>query len=57
MMAGINATTTEESLDLGRNAKAAGFDCSLLADPHYCQPTQDELLSHACAVDDALDLP
>ncbi|AOE85483.1 dihydrodipicolinate synthase family protein [Pseudomonas sp. TCU-HL1] len=57
LMAGINATTTEESLDLGRHAKSAGFDCILLAAPYYCQPTQDELLAHACTVDDALDLP
>ncbi|WP_457790862.1 dihydrodipicolinate synthase family protein [Pseudomonas sp. PL-6] len=57
LMAGINATSTEESLDLGRYAKAAGFDCILLAAPYYCQPTQDELLAHALSVDDALNLP
>ncbi|WP_439887787.1 dihydrodipicolinate synthase family protein [Pseudomonas sp. MBLB4123] len=57
LMAGINATSTEESLDLGRHAKAAGFDCILLAAPYYCQPTQEELLAHALCVDDALDLP
>lgn len=57
LMAGINTTTTEESLDLGRFAKAAGYEAILLAAPYYCQPTQDELLVHACAIDDALDLP
>jgi len=57
LMAGINSTSTEETLDLGRYAKAAGFDCILLAAPYYCQPTQDELLAHACSVDDALDMP
>lgn len=57
LMAGINATSTEESLDLGHHAKKLGFDCILLAAPYYCQPTQHELLTHALAVDDALDLP
>lgn len=57
LMAGINATTTEESIDLGRHAKALGYGSILLAAPYYAQPTQDELLVHALAVDDALDLP
>lgn len=57
LMAGINATTTAESLELGQHAKRAGFDAILLAAPYYCQPTQEELLAHARCVDDALDLP
>lgn len=57
LMAGINATTTEESLELGRYAKAAGFGSILVAAPYYCQPTQDELLAHVRAIDDALGLP
>lgn len=57
LMAGINATTTDESIDLGRHAKGLGYGSILLAAPYYAQPTQDELLVHALAVDDALDLP
>ncbi|MFC3284125.1 dihydrodipicolinate synthase family protein [Litchfieldella rifensis] len=57
IMAGINATTTEDSLELGEHAKAAGFDAILVAAPYYCQPTQEELLTHVCRVDDALDMP
>jgi 4-hydroxy-tetrahydrodipicolinate synthase len=57
LMAGINATSTDETLDLGRYAKDAGYNCILLAAPYYCQPTQQELLAHALAVDDALNLP
>jgi 4-hydroxy-tetrahydrodipicolinate synthase len=57
LMAGINATTTEECLELGRHAKAAGFGSILVAAPYYCQPTQDELLAHVRAVDDVLGLP
>ncbi|GED23187.1 4-hydroxy-tetrahydrodipicolinate synthase [Halomonas halmophila] len=57
IMAGVNATTTEDSLELGQYAKAAGFDAILVAAPYYCQPAQDELLLHIQRVDDALDLP
>lgn len=57
LMAGINATTTEESLDLGHYAKDIGYGSILVAAPYYCQPTQDELLAHTLAIDDALNLP
>ena len=57
LMAGINSTTTDESIDLGLHAKQVGYESILLAAPYYCQPTQDELLAYALAVDDALDLP
>ncbi|MBB3232116.1 4-hydroxy-tetrahydrodipicolinate synthase [Halomonas stenophila] len=57
IMAGVNATTTEDSLELGQHAKAAGFDAILVAAPYYCQPAQDELLKHIQRVDDALDMP
>ncbi|MDI5983697.1 4-hydroxy-tetrahydrodipicolinate synthase [Halomonas sp. M4R5S39] len=57
IMAGINATTTEDSLELGQHAKEAGFDAILVAAPYYCQPAQDELLTHVRCVDDALDMP
>ncbi|MCM5705792.1 dihydrodipicolinate synthase family protein [Larsenimonas salina] len=57
LMAGVNATTTEDSLELGQYAKAADFDAVLVAAPYYCQPAQDELLTHIEAVDDALDMP
>lgn len=57
LMAGINSTSTNESLDLGHYAKQAGYDAILLAAPYYCQPTQQELLTYALTVDDALDLP
>lgn len=57
LMAGINSTSTNESLDLGHFAKQAGYDAILLAAPYYCQPTQQELLTYALTVDDALNLP
>lgn len=57
LMAGINATTTEECLELGRYAKSANYDAILVAAPYYCQPTQGELLEHVRCIDDALGLP
>nr|WP_132459129.1 dihydrodipicolinate synthase family protein [Paraburkholderia sp. BL8N3] len=57
LTAGINATTTEEVLRLGREAKRAGLNALLVAAPYYAQPTQEELLSHLLKVDDALDMP
>lgn len=57
LMAGINATSTDESIELGKYAKQVGYESILVAAPYYCQPTQDELLAHTLAVDDALDLP
>lgn len=57
LMAGINATTTEESLDIGLYAKKIGYGSILVAAPYYCQPTQEELLAHTLAIDDAINLP
>lgn len=57
LMAGVNATNTEDSLELGEYAKTAGFDAILVAAPYYCQPAQDELLAHIQCIDDALDMP
>jgi 4-hydroxy-tetrahydrodipicolinate synthase len=57
LTAGINATTTDEVLRLGKEAKSAGLSSLLVAAPYYAQPTQDELLAHLFAIDDSLDMP
>lgn len=57
IMAGINATTTDYSEKLGQHAKSLGYDALLIPAPYYCQPTQQELLTHVCRLDDALDMP
>jgi 4-hydroxy-tetrahydrodipicolinate synthase len=57
LTAGINATTTDEVIRLGQQAKRAGLSALLLAAPYYAQPTQDELLTHMLKVDDSLDMP
>lgn len=57
VVAGINATNTDESLQLGHSVKEVGADALLIAAPYYCQPTQEELLQHIVTLDDELDLP
>jgi 4-hydroxy-tetrahydrodipicolinate synthase len=57
LTAGINATTTNEVIRLGQEAKRAGMSALLVAAPYYAQPTQDELLAHLLKVDDSLDMP
>lgn len=57
LTAGINATTTDEVIRLGQEAKRAGLSALLIAAPYYVQPTQGELLSHLLKVDDSLDMP
>ncbi|PAJ78382.1 dihydrodipicolinate synthase family protein [Burkholderia ubonensis] len=57
LTAGINATTTNEVIRLGQEAKRAGLSALLVAAPYYAQPTQEELLAHLLKVDDALDMP
>ncbi|MEX3897017.1 dihydrodipicolinate synthase family protein [Paraburkholderia sp. JPY432] len=57
LTAGINATTTNEVIRLGQEAKRAGLPALLLAAPYYAQPTQEELLTHMLKVDDSLDMP
>ena len=57
LMAGINATSTDESIGLGLHARGLGYQSILVAAPYYCQPTQDELLAHTLAIDDAINLP
>lgn len=57
LMAGINATTTYQSIALGEKARSLGFNAILVGAPYYAQPTQAELLQHCTAVDTALDMP
>lgn len=57
VLAGINTTTTEESLALGVSARDAGADGILVAAPFYSHPTQQELRVHIERIDDAVDLP
>lgn len=57
VMAGAGSNSTEEAIDFGRHARAAGADAILVVCPYYNRPTQDGLFAHFTAIADAVDLP
>jgi 4-hydroxy-tetrahydrodipicolinate synthase len=56
-LAGVNALTTQSSIELARAARDAGATGLLVAAPPYSVPTQKELADHCIAIDDAAGLP
>lgn len=57
LIVGIGAIRTEDCIDLGLMARDNGADAVLMNAPYYAVPTQQELIDHAIAVDEAVDLP
>lgn len=57
LLAGTNATTTAEVIELSRYARDAGYEGVMLAAPYYSLPTPEELASHFEAVAEATDMP
>ncbi|MBV8089966.1 MAG: 4-hydroxy-tetrahydrodipicolinate synthase [Alphaproteobacteria bacterium] len=57
VIAGSGANSTEHTIDLTRQAKAAGADAALIVCPYYNKPTQEGLFQHFKAIHDAVDLP
>ncbi len=57
VVAGIGTNHTAHSVELARQAQAAGADGALLVSPYYSKPTQDGLLAHFRTVAAASDLP
>jgi 4-hydroxy-tetrahydrodipicolinate synthase len=57
VIAGSGANSTEHTIELTRQAKAAGADAALIVCPYYNKPTQEGLFHHFKAVHDAVDLP
>jgi len=57
LLAGTNATTTREVIDLSRHAKEAGYAGVMLAAPYYSLPTSEELATHFKAVAEATEMP
>jgi len=57
VIAGSGANSTDHTIELTRQAKAAGADAALLVCPYYNKPTQEGLFQHFKAVHDAVDLP
>lgn len=57
MIVGIGAIRTEDCIELGQIAKSSGAGAILMNAPYYAVPTQTELVQHALAVDQAVNLP
>lgn len=57
IMAGTGANSTAEAIELTREAKAIGADCSLQVAPYYNKPTQEGLYRHFSAIADECGLP
>ncbi|MCG8432033.1 MAG: 4-hydroxy-tetrahydrodipicolinate synthase [Candidatus Omnitrophica bacterium] len=57
VMAGTGSNSTQEAIELTRQAAQAGADASLQVSPYYNKPTQKGLYEHFRAVADAVDIP
>jgi 4-hydroxy-tetrahydrodipicolinate synthase len=57
VIAGAGSNSTEEAIGLLRFAKAVGADAALVVSPYYNRPTQDGVVAHYQALNDAVQLP
>ncbi|MBT4888002.1 MAG: dihydrodipicolinate synthase family protein [Rhodospirillales bacterium] len=57
LIAGANATTTQDVIGYCRDAEKLGYEAVMLAPPYYSLPAQDEVLKHFQMVLDAMGLP
>jgi 4-hydroxy-tetrahydrodipicolinate synthase len=57
VVAGTGSNSTEHTIALTRQAKAAGADAALIVCPYYNKPTQEGLYQHFKTTHDAVDLP
>lgn len=57
IVAGVGTNVTATSIELARDAEAAGADGLLVVTPYYSKPPQDAIAAHCEAIADAADLP
>jgi 4-hydroxy-tetrahydrodipicolinate synthase len=57
VIAGAGSNATERVIELARGAKQRGADAILVVAPYYNKPSQEGLVAHYKAVNDAVDIP
>ena len=57
VIAGTGTNSTDHTIALTRQAKAAGADAALIVCPYYNKPTQEGLYQHFKSVHDAVEMP
>ena len=57
VIAGTGSYSTEQAIEMTRQAKQAGADAALVVTPYYNKPTQTGLYAHYKAIHDAVDIP
>ena len=57
VIAGTGSYSTEQAIEMTRQAKQAGADAALVVTPYYNKPTQAGLYAHYKAIHDAVDIP
>ena len=57
IIAGTGGNSTQEALELTRQAKEAGADACLLVTPYYNKPTQEGLYQHHKLIAESVDIP
>lgn len=57
VIAGAGSNNTAHAIELTRWAKKIGADAVLVVAPYYNKPSQDGLVAHFTAINDAVDIP
>lgn len=57
VIAGAGSYSTSHAIELAKGAKEAGADAALVVAPYYNKPSQDGLVAHYTAINNAVDIP
>ena len=57
VIGGAGSNNTAHAIELARGCKEAGADAVLVVGPYYNKPSQDGLLAHYKAINDAVEIP
>jgi 4-hydroxy-tetrahydrodipicolinate synthase len=57
VIAGTGSNSTDEAIELSRDAEEDGADAVLIVTPYYNKPTQEGLYQHFKAINDSIGIP